>query len=46
MINLDKALAKSKLTEKDAEEIGHKIKHEIRKRFSNQKAAPHQTNIS
>ncbi|MBI2665301.1 hypothetical protein HYX12_01605 [Candidatus Woesearchaeota archaeon] len=30
---VDKALAKSKLTEKDAEEIGHKIKHEISKRF-------------
>lgn len=31
---MDKVLEKSALTEKDAEEIGHKIKHEIRKRFS------------
>ena len=30
----DKLLEKSELTEKDAEKIGHKIKHEIRKRFS------------
>ena len=30
----DKLLNKSTLTEKDADEIGHKIKHEIRKRFS------------
>ena len=29
---MDKLLAKSGLTEKDAEEIGHKIKHEIAKR--------------
>ncbi len=31
---MDKLLKKSTLTEKDAEKIGHKIKHEIRKRFS------------
>ena len=30
---MDKALKDSKLTEKDADIIGHKIKHEIRKRF-------------
>jgi len=30
---MDKALAKSKLTEKDAEEIGNKIKRGIAKRF-------------
>ncbi len=30
---LDKMLSKSKLSEKDAEIIGHKIKAEIRKRF-------------
>lgn len=30
---LDKLLAKSKLTEKDAESIGHKIKHEMSQRF-------------
>ena len=30
---LDKALEKSGLTEKDAENIGNKIKSEIRKRF-------------
>ena len=29
---MDKILAKSKLTEKDAEEIGHRIKHGIAKR--------------
>ncbi len=29
---MEKLLAKSKLTEKDAEEIGHKIKHGIAKR--------------
>ena len=29
---MDKLLAKSELTEEDAEEIGHKIKHEIAKR--------------
>lgn len=29
---MDKLLAKSRLTEKDAEEIGHKIKHGIAKR--------------
>lgn len=29
---MDKLLAKSKLTEKDAEKIGHKIKHGIAKR--------------
>ena len=29
---MDKILAKSELTEKDAEEIGHKIKREIAKR--------------
>ncbi len=31
--NMDKLLAKSELNEKEAEEIGHKIKHDIRKRF-------------
>ena len=31
--NMDKLLAKSELDESDAEEIGHKIKHDIRKRF-------------
>ena len=31
---MDKVLEKSKLTEKDAEEIGHRIEGEIRKRFS------------
>lgn len=31
---IDVMLAKSELTEADAERIGHKIKHEIRKRFS------------
>ena len=30
---MDKVLAKSKLTEKDAEKIGHGIKGEILKRF-------------
>lgn len=30
---LDKMLSKSKLSEKDAEIIGHKIKAEMRKRF-------------
>lgn len=30
----DKLLSKSKLTEEDAERIGHKLKSEIRKRFS------------
>lgn len=30
---MDIVLAKSKLTEEDAEEIGHKIKHEMAKRF-------------
>ena len=30
---IDKLLEKSKLTENDAEDIGHKIKSEIRKRF-------------
>ena len=30
---MDKMLSKSKLTEEDAEIIGHKIKHEIRKRL-------------
>ena len=29
---MDKLLAKSKLTEQDAEEIGHKIKHGIAKK--------------
>ncbi len=29
---MDRLLAKSELTEKDAEEIGHKIKHGIAKR--------------
>ena len=31
---MDKLLAKSELTEQDAEEIGHKIKHGIAKRHS------------
>lgn len=31
---MDKMLEKSTLTEEDADRIGHKIKHEIRKRFS------------
>ncbi len=31
---VDKMLNKSTLTEKDADEIGHNIKGEIRKRFS------------
>ena len=31
---MDKMLEKSSLTERDAEEIGHKIKREIRKRFN------------
>ena len=31
---MDKLLEKSTLTEKDAEKLGHTIKHEIRKRFS------------
>jgi len=31
--NMDKLLSKSELTESDAERIGHKIKHDIRKRF-------------
>jgi hypothetical protein len=30
---IDEMLKKSALTKDDAEEIGHKIKHEIRKRF-------------
>jgi len=30
---IDEVLSKSELTEKDAERIGHKIKHEIAKRF-------------
>ena len=30
---MDEVLRKSKLTEEDAERIGHKIKHEIAKRF-------------
>lgn len=30
---MEKILSKSKLTEEDAERIGHKIKGEIRKRF-------------
>lgn len=30
---MDEILKNSKFTEKDAEEIGHKIKHEIWKRF-------------
>jgi hypothetical protein len=30
---LDKLLGKSRLTEKDAERIGHKIKHEMNERF-------------
>ena len=30
---IDKLLARSKFTENDAEEIGHKIKHEMNKRF-------------
>ena len=32
---MDKLLAKSELTEKDAERIGHQIKHGIAKRHSN-----------
>ena len=31
---MDKVLEKSSLTERDAEEIGHKLKREIRKRFN------------
>ena len=31
---IDSLLEKSAFTEADAERIGHKIKHEIRKRFS------------
>ncbi len=31
---MDKLLSKSELTEEDAEEIGHKIKHGIAKRHS------------
>ena len=31
---MDKMLEKSSLTERDAEEIGHKIKREVRKRFN------------
>lgn len=31
---IDALLEKSQLTDDDAERIGHKIKHEIRKRFS------------
>jgi len=31
---IDMLLEKSELTEEDAEIIGHKIKHEMRKRFS------------
>ena len=31
---IDVLLENSELTEKDAERIGHKLKHEIRKRFS------------
>jgi len=31
---IDKVLDKSELTEEDAERIGHKLKHEMRKRFS------------
>ena len=30
---IDKLLEKSEFTEEDAERIGHKIKHEIGKRF-------------
>ncbi len=30
---MDQVLEKSTLTEKDAEEIGHQIKHEMNKRF-------------
>lgn len=30
---MDEVLRKSTLTKEEAEEIGHKIKHEIRKRF-------------
>lgn len=30
---LDKILSKSKLTEEDAERMGHKIKHEMSERF-------------
>lgn len=31
---IDILLEKSELTDEDAERIGHKIKHEMRKRFS------------
>ncbi len=31
---MEKALSKSKLTEEEAERIGHKIKSEMRKRFA------------
>ncbi|MBI5797726.1 hypothetical protein HZA98_02355 [Candidatus Woesearchaeota archaeon] len=30
---MDEALKESSLTKKEAEDIGHKIKHEMRKRF-------------
>lgn len=33
---VNKILSKSRITEKDAEEIGHRIKHEIRKRPSDE----------
>ncbi|MEW6748585.1 MAG: hypothetical protein AB1295_02680 [Candidatus Micrarchaeota archaeon] len=33
MDKISKALKKSELTEEDAERIGHKIKHEMAKRF-------------
>jgi len=32
-LSIEKMLNKSKFTERDAEEIGHKIKAEIQKRF-------------
>ncbi len=31
---MDEALKKSTFTEKEANELGHKLKHEMRKRFS------------
>lgn len=34
---MEKILKKSKLTEEDAEKIGHKVKAEIRKRFAQAK---------
>jgi len=39
---MDKALANSKLTEEDAERIGHKIKADIRKRIDEKFGSGHQ----